>query len=62
MPTQGISSPGESQHMDDRQREAPYLDALVEYAERGPARLHVPGHKGGQGADEGCCGRSASEP
>jgi len=39
--------------MDDRQREAPYLDALVEYAERGPARLHVPGHKGGQGADEG---------
>src|SRR5450755_3773502 len=39
--------------MDSRQREAPYLDALLAYAERGPARLHVPGHKGGQGADEG---------
>ncbi len=39
--------------MDSGQWEAPYLDALVEYAERGPARLHVPGHKGGQGADEG---------
>ena len=39
--------------MDARQLEAPYLDALVQYAQRGPARLHVPGHKGGQGADEG---------
>ncbi len=39
--------------MDARQEEAPYLDALLEYAERNPARLHVPGHKGGQGADEG---------
>jgi arginine decarboxylase len=39
--------------MDGRQQEAPYLDALVAYAERDPARLHVPGHKGGQGADEG---------
>jgi arginine decarboxylase len=36
---------------DDRQLEAPYLDALVAYAQRGPARLHVPGHKGGPGAD-----------
>ena len=39
--------------MDARQQEAPYLDALIGYAERDPARLHVPGHKGGQGADEG---------
>ena len=39
--------------MDGAQLEAPYLDALVAYAERDPARLHVPGHKGGQGADEG---------
>jgi arginine decarboxylase len=31
--------------------EAPYLQALIEYAERDPARLHVPGHKGGPGAD-----------
>lgn len=39
--------------MDERQRETPYLDALREYADRNPARLHVPGHKGGQGADPG---------
>src|ERR687897_3847763 len=32
---------------------APYLDAVVAYAFRGPARYHVPGHKGGQGADPG---------
>jgi arginine decarboxylase len=30
---------------------APYLDAVVEYAFRGAARYHVPGHKGGPGAD-----------
>jgi lysine decarboxylase len=35
------------------QRETPYLDALCAYARRHPARLHVPGHKGGQGADAG---------
>jgi arginine decarboxylase len=35
------------------QRQAPYLDALCAYAHRNPARLHVPGHKGGQGADPG---------
>jgi arginine decarboxylase len=35
------------------QGEAPYLDALRAYAERDPARLHVPGHKGGRGADRG---------
>jgi arginine decarboxylase len=33
------------------QQQAPYLDALIEYAAREPARLHVPGHKGGPGAD-----------
>src|SRR4051794_15343197 len=32
---------------------APYLDAVVAYAFRGPARYHVPGHKGGTGADPG---------
>jgi arginine/lysine/ornithine decarboxylase len=32
---------------------APYLDAVVAYAFRGPGRYHVPGHKGGQGADPG---------
>jgi arginine decarboxylase len=35
------------------QEEAPYLDAIVEYAGREPGRFHVPGHKGGEGADPG---------
>jgi arginine decarboxylase len=30
---------------------APYLDAVVGYGFRGPGRFHVPGHKGGSGAD-----------
>ena len=33
------------------QDRTPYLDAIVEYAERRPGRFHVPGHKGGDGAD-----------
>src|SRR5262249_38807110 len=33
------------------QREAPYLDALVNYARRHPGRFPVPGQKGGRGAD-----------
>src|SRR3954464_12949439 len=37
--------------VDPSQREAPYLDAVEDYARRSPARLHVPGHKGGPGAD-----------
>lgn len=35
------------------QSDTPYLDALRAYAERSPGRLHVPGHKGGPGADPG---------
>jgi arginine decarboxylase len=31
----------------------PYLDALRAFAEREPGRFHVPGHKGGVGADPG---------
>src|SRR3954467_11609144 len=31
--------------------EAPYFDALRAYAARQPGRFHVPGHKGGDGAD-----------
>ncbi len=31
--------------------DAPYLAALRAYAVRNPGRLHVPGHKGGPGAD-----------
>jgi len=33
------------------QDRTPYLDALSEYADRDPGRFHVPGHKGGVGAD-----------
>lgn len=44
-------SPGAPGDIDPAQREAPYLDALRDYSDRGPARLHVPGHKGGAGAD-----------
>jgi len=29
----------------------PYLTALLEYAAREPGRFHIPGHKGGAGAD-----------
>jgi arginine decarboxylase len=29
----------------------PYLDALLAYAARDPGRFHIPGHKGGPGAD-----------
>ena len=35
------------------QDQTPYLDAILEYAERRPGRFHVPGHKGGRGADPG---------
>jgi arginine decarboxylase len=35
------------------QEVAPYLDALRAYADRDPGRFHVPGHKGGPGADPG---------
>ncbi len=33
------------------QDQTPYLDALRAYAAREPGRFHVPGHKGGPGAD-----------
>ncbi|HXD54478.1 MAG TPA: aminotransferase class V-fold PLP-dependent enzyme [Solirubrobacteraceae bacterium] len=42
--------------MNADQRRTPYLDALNDYADRVPARLHVPGHKGGPGADAGLMG------
>jgi arginine decarboxylase len=32
---------------------APYLDAVTAYGFRGSTRFHVPGHKGGEGADPG---------
>jgi arginine decarboxylase len=39
--------------MSASQSDTPYLDALRAYAARRPGRLHVPGHKGGPGADPG---------
>jgi lysine decarboxylase len=35
------------------QPSAPYLDAVVAYGFRGSGRFHIPGHKGGPGADPG---------
>ena len=35
------------------QSQTPYLDALVELASRDIGRFHIPGHKGGDGADKG---------
>src|SRR3954452_12978839 len=37
----------------NEQPNAPFLEAVVAYAFRGTARYHVPGHKGGPGADPG---------
>ena len=45
--------PGAAGDAPDDQCRTPYLDALIAYAARSPARLHVPGHKGGAGADPG---------
>ena len=59
-PTRAAS---ESKPVDD-QAEAPYLDAIVEYASRAPGRFHVPGHKGGEGAEPdlvAALGRAAFE-
>ncbi|HEU4657989.1 MAG TPA: aminotransferase class I/II-fold pyridoxal phosphate-dependent enzyme [Capillimicrobium sp.] len=39
--------------IDGEQPTAPYLDAVVAYGFRGSGRFHVPGHKGGPGADPG---------
>jgi len=33
------------------QRRTPYLDALSSHADSDPGRFHIPGHKGGPGAD-----------
>ncbi len=45
-----------SGHTEDHSAEqptAPYLDAVTAYGFRGSTRFHVPGHKGGDGADPG---------
>jgi lysine decarboxylase len=38
---------------DSAQPTAPYLEAVTAYGFRGSTRFHVPGHKGGEGADSG---------
>jgi arginine decarboxylase len=47
----GAGTPPALAHTD--QPRAPYLEAVVAYANRGSTRFHVPGHKGGAGADPG---------
>jgi len=39
--------------LSEDQPRAPYLEAVVGYGFRGAGRFHVPGHKGGAGADPG---------
>ncbi len=48
-----MSGPAEEAGEEEEPEVAPYLDALLAYAERRPGRFHVPGHKGGIGADPG---------
>ncbi|MDQ6807126.1 MAG: aminotransferase class V-fold PLP-dependent enzyme [Actinomycetota bacterium] len=46
--------PGSPQREDEpEQPVAPYLDAVTAYGFRGSTRFHIPGHKGGVGADPG---------
>jgi arginine decarboxylase len=57
----GARNPGEgaevlaarAEALQFEQPSAPYLDALVAVSFRGSTRFHVPGHKGGPGADPG---------
>ncbi len=48
-PTQGAEHPSTVRGVE--QARTPYLDALVELARSDPGRFHIPGHKGGAGAD-----------
>jgi arginine decarboxylase len=51
-----VSEPGDGAETRRPRREhptAPYLEAIVSYGFRGSVRFHVPGHKGGPGADPG---------
>jgi arginine decarboxylase len=50
MPTE---SDADDQTPAERQPTAPYLEAVTAYGLRGSTRFHVPGHKGGAGADPG---------
>jgi lysine decarboxylase len=46
-------SGGTVQPQPGQQPTAPYLEAVSAYGFRGSTRFHVPGHKGGEGADPG---------
>jgi lysine decarboxylase len=46
-----VPSRGDTPH--STQPAAPYLEAVTAYGFRGSTRFHVPGHKGGPGADPG---------
>ena len=49
-----MTEPGARQPEDEpEQPVAPYLDAVTAYGFRGSTRFHIPGHKGGVGADPG---------
>jgi len=45
--------PGDTRRPRREHPTAPYLEAIVSYGFRGSVRFHVPGHKGGPGADPG---------
>jgi arginine/lysine/ornithine decarboxylase len=47
----GARAAGEPRPSEAEQDQTPYLDAILAYAQRAPGRFHVPGHKGGYGAD-----------
>jgi arginine decarboxylase len=49
-----VTAPGAPGEEDEpEQPVAPYLDAVTAYGFRGSTRFHIPGHKGGDGADPG---------
>jgi lysine decarboxylase len=45
--------PSRGGELESHQPAAPYLEAVTAYGFRGSTRFHVPGHKGGAGADPG---------
>ncbi len=60
MPPDPPELPDEAEAHVAEQPTAPYLEAVTAYGLRGSTRFHVPGHKGGGGADPGL--RSALGP
>ncbi len=52
-PTAQAAGEGPARREPPAQPSAPYLEAVTAYGFRGSTRFHVPGHKGGEGADPG---------